>query len=408
MAILDTTIVNVALDTLSRDLHASLSATQWVITGYLLALGMVIPLSGWASGRFGTKRVWITALVLFTCGSALSGLAWSIGSLIGFRIVQGLGGGLMLPLAQTIMTRAAGPERLGRVMAILGVPMLLGPVFGPVIGGLLVQNVSWHWIFYVNVPVGVVAVALAFWKLPEGKEAAAGGRFDLPGLVLLAASCVLMFVIAIALFGGLLLLPLYYQVVRGQGALHAGPADRPAGPGRDGGDADSWADHRPVRARLRDPGRHHAGPPRHAAAHRGGSQHLLRLADRDPVRARPRDGRDDDAGVRGGLPAAPPGARPPGRHHAVRAGAGRRLVRHRGAGAGADPADRGQLRRARSGRAQRRRHRAAFRRAQGTARPGGAAAGRRVGVRILAGGRAHRGGAAAGAVPAPAAAQGSS
>ena len=92
MAILDTTIVNVALDTLSRDLHASLSTTQWVVTGYLLALGLVIPLSGWATGRFGTKAVWITALLLFTCGSALSGVAWSIGSLIAFRIVQGLGG----------------------------------------------------------------------------------------------------------------------------------------------------------------------------------------------------------------------------------------------------------------------------------------------------------------------------
>ena len=293
MAILDTTIVNVALDTLSRELHASLSATQWVITGYLLALGLVIPLSGWASGRFGTKAVWITALVLFTCGSALSGLAWSIGSLIAFRVVQGLGGGMMMPLAQTIMTRAAGPERLGRVMAILGVPMLLGPVFGPVLGGLLVQNVSWHWIFYVNVPVGVLAVALAAWKLPEGKEAAHGGRFDLPGLVLLAgslvmllyglsrasatggftgagvlpwligggacllafagysmarrdaavvnvrlfgnptfaASCAAMFVVAIALFGGLLLLPLYYQVAQGQGALHAGLLLAPQGLG---------------------------------------------------------------------------------------------------------------------------------------------------------------------------------
>jgi EmrB/QacA subfamily drug resistance transporter len=293
MAILDTTIVNVALDTLSRDLHASLSATQWVITGYLLALGLVIPLSGWASGRFGTKKVWITALVLFTLGSALSGLAWSIGSLIAFRILQGLGGGMIVPLAQTIMTRAAGPERLGRVMAILGVPMLLGPVFGPVLGGLLVQNVSWHWIFYVNVPVGIVAVALAFWKLPEGKEAAHGGRFDLPGLVLLggslvmllyglsqasakggftsggvlpwliggavclaaftgyslvrrddavlnvrlfrdptfSSSCLLMFVVAIALFGGMLLLPLYYQIVRGQGALNAGLLMAPQGLG---------------------------------------------------------------------------------------------------------------------------------------------------------------------------------
>jgi EmrB/QacA subfamily drug resistance transporter len=293
MAILDTTIVNVALDTLSRDLHASLPATQWVITGYLLALGLIIPLSGWASGRFGTKAVWIAALVLFTCGSALSGLAWSIGSLIAFRVLQGLGGGMMIPLAQTIMTRAAGPERLGRVMAILGVPVLLGPVFGPVLGGLLVQNVSWHWIFYVNVPVGVVAVTLAFLKLPKGKEKAAGGSFDLPGLVLLAASlvmllyglsrasasggftgsgvlpwligggacvlaftgyslvrgdaavinvrlfgnstfaasCVLMFVVAIALFGGVLLLPLYYQVVRGQGALNAGLLLAPQGLG---------------------------------------------------------------------------------------------------------------------------------------------------------------------------------
>ncbi|HEV3380277.1 MAG TPA: DHA2 family efflux MFS transporter permease subunit [Trebonia sp.] len=293
MAILDTTIVNVALDTLSRDLHASLSSTQWVITGYLLALGLVVPLSGWATQRFGTRRVWIAALVLFTLGSALSGLAWSIGVLITFRVIQGFGGGMMLPLAQTILTRAAGPERLGRVMALLGVPMLLGPVFGPVIGGVLVQDVSWHWIFYVNVPIGILAVALAFWKLPEGKEDAAGGMFDLPGLVLLAASlimllyglseaanaggfsearvlgwivggavclvvfvfyslwrrdravvnvrlfanptfaasCALMFLVAVGLFGGLLLIPLYYQVVRGQGALNAGLLIAPQGLG---------------------------------------------------------------------------------------------------------------------------------------------------------------------------------
>jgi EmrB/QacA subfamily drug resistance transporter len=293
MAILDTTIVNVALDTLSRDLHASLSTTQWVVTGYLLAMGLAIPLSGWATGRFGTKAVWITALLLFTCGSALSGAAWSIGSLIAFRILQGLGGGMMMPLAQTIMTRAAGPERLGRVMAILGVPMLLGPVFGPVIGGLLVQDANWHWIFYVNVPIGIVAVVLAFWKLSDGREAAAGGNLDLPGLALLAASlvmllyglsrastsggftggdvlpwlitggtcllafiiyslirrdaavvnvrlfgnstfassCVLMFVVAVSLFGGMLLLPLYYQVVRGQGALNAGLLLAPQGLG---------------------------------------------------------------------------------------------------------------------------------------------------------------------------------
>lgn len=293
MAVLDTTIVNVALDTLSRDLHASLSAAQWVITGYLLAMGLVIPLSGWATDRFGTRAVWITSLGLFTVGSALSGLAWSIESLIGFRILQGLGGGMMLPVAQTIITRAAGPDRLGRAMSILGVPMLLGPVFGPVIGGLLVEKVSWHWIFYVNVPIGVMAIALAAWKLGRGHEGPAAVRLDVPGLVLLAggliallyglsqassqgtftgarvlgwlltgAACIvaftgyslirrdtalinvrlfgnrlfaaasaLMLLVAVALFGGMLLLPLYYQVVRGQGALNAGLLLAPQGLG---------------------------------------------------------------------------------------------------------------------------------------------------------------------------------
>jgi len=293
MAVLDTTIVNVALDTLSRDLHASLPTTQWVITGYLLALGVVIPLSGWATDTFGTKPVWITSLVLFTAGSALAGLSWSIESLIGFRVLQGLGGGMMLPVAQTIIARAAGPHRLGRAMSILGVPMLLGPVFGPVIGGLLVEKVSWHWIFFVNGPIGVLAVLLAAWKLPRGREESRGSKLDPLGLVLLAggltsllyglseassrgsftqgrvlgwltagatclaifavysfvrqdaavvnvrlfgnrlfsASSVLMLLVAVSLFGGMLLLPLYYQIVRGQGALHAGLLMAPQGLG---------------------------------------------------------------------------------------------------------------------------------------------------------------------------------
>lgn len=293
MVVLDTTIVNVALDTLSRDLKASLSTTQWVITGYLLALGVVIPLSAWATDRFGTKAVWVTSLVLFTAGSTLAGLAWSIESLIAFRILQGLGGGMMLPVAQTIITRAAGPNRLGQAMSIFGVPMLLAPVFGPVIGGLLVEKVSWHWIFFVNVPVGVIAVVLAVAKLDDGREESAGTRLDVPGLVLLAGSLVLllyglseasrhgsfsgagtlrwliaggvllvsfvcyslvrgdaavvnvrlfgnrlfaaasvmMFLVAIALLGGLLLLPLYYQTVRGEGALNAGLLVAPQGLG---------------------------------------------------------------------------------------------------------------------------------------------------------------------------------
>ncbi|HEX6837195.1 MAG TPA: MFS transporter, partial [Polyangia bacterium] len=161
MSILDTTIVNVALDTLARDFHATLSSIQWVTTGYLLALSSVIPLTGWAVERFGAKRVWMLSVLLFLVGSALSGFAWSIGSLIGFRVLQGLGGGMIMPVGQTILAQAAGPKRMGRVMSIVGVPMLLGPILGPVIGGLIVENVSWRWIFFVNLPIGVLALALA-------------------------------------------------------------------------------------------------------------------------------------------------------------------------------------------------------------------------------------------------------
>ncbi|MDA8366522.1 MAG: MFS transporter, partial [Actinomycetota bacterium] len=144
MSILDTTIVNVAIDTLGRDFHSPLGTIQWVLTGYLLALATVIPLTGWAMERFGAKRMWILSLVLFLAGSVLSGAAWSASALIVFRIIQGLGGGMIMPIGQAIMARAAGPERIGRVMSVLGVPMLLGPVLGPVIGGLVVDSFSWR------------------------------------------------------------------------------------------------------------------------------------------------------------------------------------------------------------------------------------------------------------------------
>ncbi|MGW0180554.1 DHA2 family efflux MFS transporter permease subunit, partial [Nocardia sp. NPDC003345] len=293
MVVLDTTIVNVALDSLSSELDATLSTTQWVVTGYLLAVALVIPLTGWAVDRFGEKPTWITAVGLFVAGSALCAAAWSIESLIAFRVIQGLGGGMLLPAGQTIITRAAGPQRLGRAMAILGVPMLLGPVLGPVLGGLLVEYTSWHWIFLVNVPVGILAVTLAVWKLPRGGTVPERGRLDLRGLVVLsgslvcllyglsragshggfgewnvlgwliagaaglalytwhslrtgpgsiidirlltnrlfAAGTVAVFLVAIGLFGGMLLLPLYYQTVRGQGALGAGLLLAPQGLG---------------------------------------------------------------------------------------------------------------------------------------------------------------------------------
>jgi EmrB/QacA subfamily drug resistance transporter len=177
MAILDMTIVNVALDTLAKDFTTDLSTIQWVVTGYMLALGTVIPLTGWAIDRFGAKRIWMVSIVLFVGGSALSGASWSIGSLIAFRVVQGLGGGMLMPTGMAILTMAAGPQRMGRVMSIIGVPMLLGPVLGPVLGGWLVEDVDWRWIFYVNVPVGALALGLAARRSPGG---GAGGGAGAP------------------------------------------------------------------------------------------------------------------------------------------------------------------------------------------------------------------------------------
>ncbi len=292
MSVLDMTIVNVAIPTLGGDLHTSISTIQWVLTGYMLAFASVIPLTGWATERFGAKRVWLVSLLLFMLGSALSGAAWSIGSLIGFRALQGLGAGMLLPVGQTILAQAAGPQRMGRVMSVIGVPMLLAPVFGPVLGGAILGEVSWRWIFFINLPIGVLAVLAAKRLLPEAKPQL-GQRLDLRGLALLspgiavflygmsqagnqggfgstrtivAASTGLVLValfvwhasvrgksalidlslfarrgfataaaanllLCIALFGSLILLPLYYQVVRRESALHTGLLLAPQGIG---------------------------------------------------------------------------------------------------------------------------------------------------------------------------------
>jgi EmrB/QacA subfamily drug resistance transporter len=292
MSILDTTIVNIALATLSRELHASLATIQWVSTGYLVALAMVIPMTGWASERFGAKRLWMLVVGLFVGGSVLSGLAWSAGSLIFFRVLQGLGGGMIMPAGMTILAQASGPQRIGRVMSVVGGPMLLGPILGPVIGGLILQHLSWRWIFYVNVPIGILALALAYRLLPHS-EPQRGQRLDFVGLALLspglaaivfglsetsshggiafagawgpilaglafvaafvwhalrtsirplldlklfreigfASAAVTVLLIGAALFGSLVLLPLYLQVDRGQSTLDTGLLLAPQGLG---------------------------------------------------------------------------------------------------------------------------------------------------------------------------------
>src|SRR5579862_7045665 len=167
MSILDTTIVNVALATLGKDLHSSLASIQWVITGYMLSLAAVIPVTGWASRRFGAKRVFLISLALFTLGSLLCGLASSITELILFRVLQGVGGGMIMPLAQMIMADAAGPKRMGRVMGLVAVPMMLAPTLGPLLGGTIIEGLDWHWIFFVNLIVGAVAIPLAIRLLPS-------------------------------------------------------------------------------------------------------------------------------------------------------------------------------------------------------------------------------------------------
>ncbi|MBV8220593.1 MAG: DHA2 family efflux MFS transporter permease subunit, partial [Solirubrobacterales bacterium] len=185
MSILDTTVVNVAIDHLAVAFHSSLTTIQWVITGYTLALATVIPVSGWAADRFGTKRIYMSSLVLFMLGSVLSGLAWSAGSLIFFRVLQGFGGGMIMPAVMTILTRKAGPHRMGRVMGILGVPMLIAPILGPILGGWLVDNASWRWIFFINLPIGIAAFILALIVL-ERDQPQPAHKLDWVGMLLLS------------------------------------------------------------------------------------------------------------------------------------------------------------------------------------------------------------------------------
>jgi len=191
--ILDSTIVNVALATLGRDLHASVAVTQWTITGYLLAMAMAMPLTGWATQRLGAKRLWIASLVLFVVGSALSGAAWSMTSLIAFRVVQGAAAGIMMPLLVTILVQAAGPGRLGRMMAIVSLPAVAVPALGPVVGGLIVTNLSWRWIFYVNVPICLAAIVLAWRAMRTIPPTGERHPFDVVGLLTLSPGLALVF-----------------------------------------------------------------------------------------------------------------------------------------------------------------------------------------------------------------------
>ncbi|MFZ2034213.1 MAG: DHA2 family efflux MFS transporter permease subunit [Candidatus Dormiibacterota bacterium] len=183
MTILDATIVNIAIPTLQVDLKAgSYADISWVVTGYMLAQGAVIPMAGWASDRFGTKRLYLVTIALFTLASMACGVAQNLPELVIFRVLQGLGGGMLMPIGMTIIMRAVGPQNMGRVMGIFGIPMLLAPAVGPVLGGWFVQDFSWRLIFYVNVPIGLIAFASA-WRFLTESNRAHGLRLDTFGLL---------------------------------------------------------------------------------------------------------------------------------------------------------------------------------------------------------------------------------
>lgn len=281
--IFDSTIMSIALKTLAVDLAVPVSTIQWVTTGYLLALGVAIPVVGWAQARLGGKRLWMIALTIFGIASIACSLAWDAPSLIAFRVVQGIGGGLMMPLMATLaIQQVPGGVALGRLMAMISLPAALGPILGPTIGGLILNYLDWRWIFWVNVPFCLVGLALA-WRLipsdpPRGKPildwvgvllvspALVGMLYGLSnvshdggftrldvwapvvgGAMLLvaflitqlrrpeaalvdvsllrrrsvASSTAVLFLSGASLYGAMLLLPLFFQVVRGADALTA-------------------------------------------------------------------------------------------------------------------------------------------------------------------------------------------
>ncbi|MEZ3160237.1 MDR family MFS transporter [Microbacterium sp. BWT-B31] len=281
--IFDSTIVSIALKSLALDLGVPISTVQWVTTAYLLALGVAIPVVGWAQARFGGKRVWMFALTVFMGASVLCSLAWDAPSLIGFRVLQGLGGGLMMPLMATLaIQQVPKGEGLGKLMAMVSLPAALGPILGPTIGGLILNVADWRGLFWVNVPFCLAGLILA-WRFIPADAPSAKPVLDWVGLVLVspalvgilyglsnvsqhgglarpdvwlpvvagilflvafvltqtrrpakalidigllgrrpvAASSAVLFLSGASLFGSMLLLPLYYQLVRGADPLQA-------------------------------------------------------------------------------------------------------------------------------------------------------------------------------------------
>ncbi|BAE83465.1 hypothetical protein DSY1676 [Desulfitobacterium hafniense Y51] len=188
MPLLDSTMVNIAINHLSHDFSIGLDLIQWVITGYVLAMAISVPLAGWMVQRFNGKWLMIGANILFLAASIASGFSWSIHSLIIFRVVQGFSAGFIMTLVTTLCVETAGRERMGRLMSTIGIPTVLGPILGPVIGAVIVQFLSWRYIFFVNIPLGILAITLMIWKLPDFTPANIKAKFDFIGIILLGTA----------------------------------------------------------------------------------------------------------------------------------------------------------------------------------------------------------------------------
>jgi EmrB/QacA subfamily drug resistance transporter len=196
MNLLDTTIVNVALPTFARDFNASATTIEWVVTAYLLALAVFIPVSGWVGDRFGTKRTFMGALAAFTLGSLLCALSGSIHELIAFRVLQGMGGGMLMPVGMAMVFRSFAPSERAQAGALVSIPTAIAPAAGPVLGGYLVEYQSWHWIFLINIPIGILAIIFAGLVLREERQPRPG-RLDVPGFALSSSGlAVLMYALA--------------------------------------------------------------------------------------------------------------------------------------------------------------------------------------------------------------------
>ena len=191
---LDSTIVNVAIQTIARELHSGLSTVQWVMTVYILMMGITVPISGWLTDRFSGKKIYLYALVLFFAGSVFASLSWNIETLILARILQGAGAGIMMPVMQTFLVRVAGAEKLGRVMSVVSIPAAIIPIFGPIAGGIIVHNLPWQWIFYVNIPICIAALILSVKYLPADTAKSIHKNLDVAGLLLLTPAFVLLLI----------------------------------------------------------------------------------------------------------------------------------------------------------------------------------------------------------------------